>query len=411
MVACRITLGVGHILLLGPNFSGRSQWLAEMRAQEPWPQCAVVTAFPDLACTGLTSSVAEELVVAAMGRSTGTNPVYLEDQLGLDDLQDKQIDALSGGESVRLALASVVAQGAVDLQIDTALEQLDDRWRRSILALLTSSAGDAFRRIFVADNHLSEDEIDLFKESIRFPQADKQFDRWSNTIDPTGASALIGETAGMEISIESVSFSYPRRSQYVFREVCVTLKPGSLYFLVGDNGSGKSTFVKLLSGTLLPVGGSIRYGADRFEPARSRGRFAGLAFQNPDFQWTSLTIREELMTAKRGRNLAVSLEGMLSTFGIPDSLVNADPHEIPFAFKKRLGIELAVLFGKPWLIFDEPTLGQDYEFRKSLVEFIQRALGRGTGIIVISHDATFRSLFNDAKTLRVGNQKIVLENA
>jgi energy-coupling factor transporter ATP-binding protein EcfA2 len=228
------------------------------------------------------------------------------------------------------------------------------------------------------------------------------------TLDPARACALIPSTTGKTISVDNVSFSYSHRSPLILENIRLTLEPGTVYFLLGPNGSGKTTFVKLLSGTLLPREGSIYYGSDQFEPAKSSNRFAGLAFQNPDFQWTSQTIGGEFKKMQKGANVLPGLEGVLPTFGVPPTLVNADPNAVSFALKKRLGIALAVLFGKSWLIFDEPTLGQDREFRLGLAEFIRRALGRGVGIILISHDTAFRTFLPDAKKLFVGNQKIVL---
>jgi energy-coupling factor transport system ATP-binding protein len=97
---------------------------------------------------------------------------------------------------------------------------------------------------------------------------------------------------------------------------------------------------------------------------------------------------------------------ILSAFGLPEDLLKLDPNALPFAFKKRLGIALSVLFRKSWLIFDEPTLGQDDHFRSALVEFAKLALERGAGIILISHDINFRSNFSAAKKLIVRNGKI-----
>lgn len=342
-----------------------------------------------------------------MGRPTLGEISDLKSRLGLEELLGKEIHALSGGESVRLTLASVAAQGIEELHIDTSLEQLDEHWRRSILTMLAAQTRQIAERLFIADNHLSKDETVLFKDFLHFPLGGESC-RWTKTIDPVGAAALISPTRGKNISIENVSFSYSRRSPVILNQISLILEPGTLYFLLGPNGSGKSTLVKLLSGTLLPREGGIRYGLDQFRPAKSPDRFAGLAFQNPDFQWTTQTIERELLKTQKVIKLFSKLEKILPTFGIPETLFKADPNEAPFVLKKRLGIALAVLFGRSWLIFDEPTLGQDTEFRFALAEFIRLALAQGAGIILISHDTAFRSLFPNSKKLLLGNQNVVL---
>ena len=66
-------------------------------------------------------------------------------------------------------------------------------------------------------------------------------------------------------------------------------------------------------------------------------------------------------------------------FGIPGELFKAHPNELPFVLKKRLGIALAVLAGKPWLIFDEPTLGQDEQFPSRIGRIYPTGFGQGCG--------------------------------
>lgn len=395
-------------LLLGPNFSGRSEWLAERRRPNPWPQTAMLGPFPDLACSGLASTVEEELAVAALCRSPGREvPSDLKSQLGLEELLGHELHALSGGESVRVALSSVAAQDVDELHIDTSLEQLDEHWRRSILALLAAPSSQIAKKRFIVDNHLSQGEMGLFDDALNFPMHREESDRWSKAIDPAGAAAHILVTRAATISVEHLSFSYTRRSPTILHQVSLSLHPGTLYIFSGQNGSGKTTFVKLLSGTLLPRTGAIRYGSAQFRPAKSPDRFASLAFQNPDFQWTAQTVGGELQKAQ-GENHPLSIiQELLPTFGIPGELFKAHPHELLFVLKKRLGIALAALAGKPWLIFDEPTLGQDEQFRVALAEFIRLALAKGAGVLLISHDVWFRSLFPAAKRLLFGNQTIV----
>jgi energy-coupling factor transporter ATP-binding protein EcfA2 len=328
-------------------------------------------------------------------------------RLDLTLLLEKQIYTLSGGESVRVALASIAAQGVKELQIDTALEQLDERWRATIMTLLLTDQKSLSDHLLIADNRLTQDELNAFRDKQNFPLEPADNTRWTKVIDSNLAAELLPSSQAPTLSLRDVSFAYGRRSPLVFQNVSLTLEPGNIFILQGENGSGKTTFVKLLCGTLLPSQGQILWGTSPFEPGKSSKRYAGIAFQNPDFQWTSQTVSSEL---RRAQNTTVSNIGAakaLLAFGIPEGLLQSDPSDLPFAFKKRLGIALSVLFGKSWFIFDEPTLGQDANFRYSLVEFINVARQRGAGIILISHDTAFRSRFSKAKTLTVQGGKIV----
>lgn len=395
-------------LLLGSNFSGRSKWLADRRAQMAWPLSAALGPFPDLACTGLTSMVGEELVVAAMNQCVAPEAqVNLMKILGLEELLHREIHALSGGEAVRLALSSLIAQGVQEIHIDTSLEQLDFHWRRSILELLARPANPIANAIFIADNHLAVDELTLFNKRLQFQQNIANTDHQLSTINPLAASEYVHTKSAPPISVECVSFYYNRRSTPIFNQVSLNLEPGTPYFLTGDNGSGKTTFVKLLSGTLLPQKGVIRIGNDIFQPSKSHYRFAGVAFQNPDFQWTTQSVEGELKSAQCGFPACFVFQAVLPTFGIPEELFQANPNDLPFVLKKRLGITLSVMAAKPWLIFDEPTLGQDKEYRKAFAEFVRLILDQGSGVIMISHDTYFRSLFPKSKKLSFVNQTIV----
>jgi energy-coupling factor transport system ATP-binding protein len=384
--------------LMGRNFSGRSEWLAGRRAGRPWPEIGLLGPLPDTAYTGLASTVREELAVAAMGqRHARNNGAGILRQLGLNDLLDHQIHALSGGEAVRTALASLAAQEISELQIDTSLEQLDQQWRRSILAMLAKADSKISESVFVVDNHLSPEEAQDFETTLQFPLAQENADTCVLELEPESAAKHVDVFNPLSISVYDVSFSYSRRAQNVLERVSLILEPGQLYFLIGANGSGKTTFVKMLSGTVLPRKGMIYYGDGQFKPGKSPQRFASLSFQNPDFQWTSQTVAGEFKNTAHAKGRM--LDNILPTFGILPKFSTINPNELPFVIKKRLGIALAALAGKSWYILDEPTLGQDHDYRVALAEFVRQALKAGAGVIIISHDTYFRSLLSEAHLL------------
>lgn len=394
-------------VLLGGNLSGRSEWLAQRRRLRPWPQSACLGPFPDLSCTGLASTVGEELAVASMSRPEEVkNHEDLASKLGLSELLGQGVQTLSGGESVRLALSSVAAQNVDELHIDSALEQLDQHWRPLAFDFLLEPGRQIADRQYLADNHLSSFEMGRFKDALHFPLEASQNSGSSEAIDTASAKAYICPTSAVTVSLDNVSFSYSRTSRPVLQRTSLTLQPGVLHIFSGRNGSGKTTLVKLLSGTLVPRKGSIRYGSQVFRPGKSPTRFASSAFQNPDFQWTSLTVGGDLRKAHKMGEQDTDAMSLLEAFGIPGAMAQSNPNELPFVFKKRLGTALALLAGKPWLIFDEPTLGQDRIFCAALAEWFQIALAAGAGIILISHDNFFRALFPEAKTLLFENQTI-----
>jgi ABC-type multidrug transport system ATPase subunit len=104
----------------------------------------------------------------------------------------------------------------------------------------------------------------------------------------------------------------------------------------------------------------------------------------------------------------LQLDISLLEAGLPNWIANTNPIELPFAMKKRLSNALVLVDDSPWLIFDEPTLGQDWEYRLSLVSSLERLLELRIGIILISHDSLFKARLPFAEHLRFQNGGIEL---
>jgi energy-coupling factor transport system ATP-binding protein len=215
---------------------------------------------------------------------------------------------------------------------------------------------------------------------------------------------------GCDIRIDGLSFRYRRALPDVLSGVSLELPAGTLSLLQGPNGAGKTTFVRLLSGTVVPQQGSIRFGDEAFRPKRSSRRFAALAFQNPDYQWTALSVVEEIR--RSGASLASASATSASTvceaFGIPPSVLPHNPVDLPFVIKKRLGVAACFLAAKPWLVFDEPTIGQDAAWSRAFAASLLHATAAGRGVIVITHDPRLIAHLPQARRLLVQDRSIAL---
>jgi len=84
---------------------------------------------------------------------------------------------------------------------------------------------------------------------------------------------------------------------------------------------------------------------------------------------------------------------------MPRDVLDVNPVELPFVLKKRLGLALANLTARPWIILDEPTIGQDVEARLQIGEILKLLIATQRGLIVISHDPGFKAMFPTARNL------------
>ena len=75
--------------------------------------------------------------------------------------------------------------------------------------------------------------------------------------EPQADKALLEETDSLEITFDHVSFTYPNTEREVLTDICLTIKQGEKIAIVGENGSGKSTFVSLMTGLYEPTKGRI----------------------------------------------------------------------------------------------------------------------------------------------------------
>lgn len=163
------------------------------------------------------------------------------------------------------------------------------------------------------------------------------------------------------IEVVAVSHSYLSGGgrRQVLTDISVELSERRIG-VIGANGSGKSTFARLLNGLVLPESGQVRVaGHDTRRDGRAVRRLAGFCFTDPDAQIVMPTVREDIGFGLRRRGLAPAdiaarVDRALTDFGLAD---HADhPAHLLSGGQKQLLALAAVLVTEPaLLIMDEPT--------------------------------------------------------
>ena len=380
----------------GANFSGRSEALRKEIHRQAGATF-FVGPYAEAALSGLASTVADEIAIYA---DEGAEKRATFAPIDWPQFAARKPAALSCGEQVLLALHCFSRSAYGAIAIDTALEQLDTVNRASALGYLSGS--DRFDVILI-DNRL--DPVPPGWTGEQLAGRSKEL-----TCDLAGMLADLRPRQAPVIAVRGLDFAY-RRGITIFRNADLTLEPGHTYRLSGPNGAGKTTLFRLLVGVLKPSGGAILRDSKPYAPHREGNRAFALAMQNPDHQWCGATLAEDL--ARRRRALATVTEAMPPSDELLDGLArrlgvaSGDQHlyELPLALRKRLSWLWPLSGAMPWIMLDEPTIGQDRDTRAGLTAVITRLCEIGYGVVVVTHDDDFAACFPHRR-LRIEDQAI-----
>jgi ABC-2 type transport system ATP-binding protein len=171
-----------------------------------------------------------------------------------------------------------------------------------------------------------------------------------------------------------------------------TVEPGEVMGYIGPNGAGKSTTIKMLTGILVPTGGSIRVAG--VDPSRNRMKLAkriGVVFGQRTTLWWDLPLKDSFAVLQKmygvpkdrhAQNLATFVE--LLDLG---DLLDVPVRQLSLGQRMRGDIAAALLHDPEIVYLDEPTIGLDIISKARLREFLAQVnKDRGTTIILTTHD-------------------------
>ncbi|MCP4370680.1 MAG: cyclic peptide export ABC transporter [Deltaproteobacteria bacterium] len=191
-----------------------------------------------------------------------------------------------------------------------------------------------------------------------------------------------------EISLENIVFSYKDQYEntlFTLDNINLTVNKGELLFVVGGNGSGKSTVLKILAGLYHPDSGHIRLDGKVLIDQSSYQSFRELfSIIFTDFHLFEKLYGIDLIDTDRIQYYLEKMELDKKTTFKDRQFSNL---QLSTGQKKRLAMIVALLFDSEIYIFDELAADQDPEFRKYFYEILLRDLkDKGKTIIVVSHD-------------------------
>ncbi|AWJ87812.1 ABC transporter ATP-binding protein (plasmid) [Azospirillum sp. TSH58] len=190
------------------------------------------------------------------------------------------------------------------------------------------------------------------------------------------------------IRVEGVSKRYG--DAFAVREVDLDLAPGECVAMVGHNGAGKSSLIKLMLGLTTPTAGSVRVlGGDPASAAASHiRRQVGFLPESVAFH-PSMTGRETLdFYARLKRVPRDGNDALFDRVGLEPAAVKRRVGTYSKGMRQRLALAQALLGGPKVLFLDEPTTGLDPALRQSFYEIVRDLRDAGTTVLLCSHALT-----------------------
>ncbi len=199
------------------------------------------------------------------------------------------------------------------------------------------------------------------------------------------------------ISVKNLEFSYDDGTQ-ALRGVTFAIKKGEFVGLIGQNGAGKSTISKVISGLYKKFGGEAKVMGLNLRDKKVIQKipcYVGYVFQNPDNQIFMRKVYDEV--AYGLKNLKVPQQEIdhrvneaLKSVGLL-AKIDEDPMFLGTGEKRRLTVASILAMNPKIMIVDEPTTGQDFRMSEDIMDLLEELNKAGTTILAITHDMTLVS--------------------
>ena len=380
---------------------------------------------------------------------------YVLDLLNIQHLRKRSIATLSGGQRQAVCIASVLAMRPDILIMDEPVSSLDPEGKRMIQSILNqlretgqttvivdnnldwfsgivdhvigladgrvifNGSKDEFFRNFEIQNRLGvtiPQEVEIYRQLAEKIEGLELFDTvdgakrvLSRFLPPkTEKVSPVPEPADAQEKILTAEGLCKTFSDgfHALIDVNAALEKGKVISIIGQNGSGKTTFVKHLNGLYRPTKGTVRYkGIETSGKSVAQiSRDIILVFQNPEHMLFEESVYKELTFCARAQGVEFSESDalkVLEQYGLLE-----DKEELPLNLsmgKKHLLTILSVLFSSAEVvILDEPTLGMDLHIKNQLESIIRHLAESGKTVVIISHEIPL--------VFKVSDQILVLNN-
>ncbi|EJI0213447.1 energy-coupling factor ABC transporter ATP-binding protein [Streptococcus anginosus] len=196
------------------------------------------------------------------------------------------------------------------------------------------------------------------------------------------------------IEVQHLKYKYDHHADdYILKDVTFHVKQGEWLSIVGHNGSGKSTTIRLIDGLLEAESGEIIIDGDKLtlENVWEKRQHIGMVFQNPDNQFVGATVEDDVAFGLENQGMDYQImfdrvQEALDIVGMQD-FKEREPARLSGGQKQRVAIAGVVALRPDIIILDEATSMLDPEGRLELIQTVKKIKDQhGMTVISITHD-------------------------
>lgn len=206
------------------------------------------------------------------------------------------------------------------------------------------------------------------------------------------------------VRLEQVSKKFGE--EWALKEVSVQLERGKIYGIVGNNGSGKTVFMKCICGLLPITSGRIWVGGKEIGKEIDFPESLGVIIETPGFL-SGLTGRKnlEILADLKKRTDRTGIEEAMRKVGLsPDMKKQVSKYSL--GMRQRLGIAQAIMENPEFLVLDEPFNGLDHRGVEEIRKLLKDLKEEGKTMILASHNAEdINILCDEVYEMDAGNLK------
>ena len=362
--------------------------------------------------------------------------------LGIQDILYASVHELSGGQKQLVNLAAILILQPSLLVLDEPTAQLDPIATKEFMSLL-QRVHDELGITIIMSEHQLDDVLPLANQlwlmtngrisyqgpveqglqaiwqqpTLRdfMPEIPRLFWQQQLAPEPVPLTVVAGQrqlpagsihdqlrpvVAAMQetlLTADHLDFQYTKNEPYVLNQLKLTVHTGEWLAIVGKNGIGKSTLLKVLIGLLEPRRGTVRLLERPLQkwPTEQLFKVIGYLSQQPADQFSAESVRVEFerRAVQLGReHPEEAATAMLDKLGLTD-LADSDPQDTSGGEQQLIALGIILLANPKLLILDEPTKGLDPLRKQALGRLLQQLQAAGLTIIMASHDMVFSARF------------------